>query len=157
MPICFQDGNRFYVEDCLCENYAPNIVEVNLVNKTCQWNPHMVRFESNVAGGKLAADIQQAVKDRNCRTRIETKWTQQNKETKILVNAPWVMEHCVFRDDSVLHGDQWREYRNMLQQLTSYSLEGKNKHDDVCDAFAQLAVYIQGMGGNKIQIMRRLF
>ena len=157
MPICFQYGNRFYVEDCLCENYAPNIVEVNLVNKICQWNPHMVRFESNVAGGKLAADIQQAVKDRNCRTRIETKWTQQNKETKILVNAPWVMEHCVFRDDSVLHGDQWREYRNMLQQLTSYSLEGKNKHDDVCDAFAQLAVYIQGMGGNKIQIMRRLF
>ena len=157
MPIVFQYGNRFYVEDCLCENYAPNVVETNLANKICEWNPHMIRFESNVAGGKLAADIQKAVKERNCRTKIETKWTQQNKETKILVEAPWVIDHCVFKDDSVLHGDRWREYRKMLQMLTSYSLEGKNKHDDVPDAFAQLSAYVQGFGGNKIQIVRRLF
>ena len=157
MPICFQYGKLFYVEDVLCENYAPNIVEVNLVNKICQWNPHLVRFESNVAGGKLAADVQQAVKERNARTKIETKWTQQNKETKILVNAPWVMEHCVFKDDSVIHGDRWREYRSMMQQLCSYSLEGKNKHDDVPDVFAQLAEYVQVMGGNKITLVRRMF
>ena len=157
MPIVFQYGTKFYVEDCLCENYAPNVVEINLVNKICQWNPHMVRFESNVAGGKLASDIQQAVKERNCRTKIETKWTQQNKETKILVEAPWVLEHCVFKDDSVIHGEQWAEYRKMIQLLCSYSLEGKNKHDDVPDAFAQLSQYIQGFAGNKIQIIRRMF
>lgn len=157
MPICFQYGNRFYVEDCLCENYAPNIVETNLVNKICEWNPHMVRFESNVAGGKLAADVQQAVKERNARTKIETKWTQQNKETKILVNAPWVMEHCVFKDDSVIHGEKWREYRTMIQQLVTYSLSGKNKHDDTPDVFAQLAEYVQGMAGNKIRLVKRMF
>ena len=43
MPIAFQYGNKFYIEDVLFENYAPNIVEVNLVNKICQWNPHMIR------------------------------------------------------------------------------------------------------------------
>ena len=157
MPIAFQYGNKFYIEGCLCENYAPNIVESNLVTTICRYNPHMIRFESNVAGGKLAADIQQAVKERNCRTKIETKWTQQNKETKILVEAPWVLEHCVFKDDSVLHGDEWREYRKMLQLLCSYSLEGKNKHDDVPDAFAQLSQYIQGFGGSKVQIIKRIF
>ena len=157
MPIVFQYGNKFYIEDVLCENYAPNVVEVNLVSKIEQWNPHMIRFESNVAGGKLASDIQQAVKERGCRTKIETKWTQQNKETKILVEAHWVLEHCIFKDDSVLHGDQWREYRKFLQMLTSYSLEGKNKHDDAPDAMAQLSQYIQGFAGNKIQIVRRTF
>ena len=157
LPIVFQYGNKFYVEDCLCENFAPNVVETNIVSKLCEWNPHMVRFESNVAGGKLAADVQQAVKERGCRTKIETKWTQQNKETKILVEAHWVMENCIFKDDSVLHGDQWREYRKMLQMLTSYSLEGKNKHDDVPDAFAQLSQYIQGFAGNKVEIVRRMF
>jgi predicted phage terminase large subunit-like protein len=110
-----------------------------------------------VAGGKLAADIQQAVKDKGARTKIETKWTQANKETKILMESHWVMEHCMFKDDSVIHGDRWREYRKMLQMLTSYSLEGKNKHDDVPDAFAQLSQYIQGFAGNKIQIVRRMF
>lgn len=157
MPIAFQYGNKFYIEDCLCENYAPNIVETNLINKICAWNPHMIRFESNVAGGKLAADVQQAVKDKNCRTKIETKWTQQNKETKILVEAPWVMEHCIFKDDSVIHGDEWREYRKMLQLLTSYSLEGKNKHDDVPDAFAQLSQYVQSFAGIRVQIVKRIF
>ena len=157
MPIVFQYGQKFYVEDVLCENYAPNIVETNLVSKICQWNPHMIRFESNVAGGKLASDIQNAVKEKECRTRIETKWTQQNKETKILVEAPWVMSHCIFKDDSVLHGDEHREYRKFMQLLTSYSLEGKNKHDDVPDAMAQLSQYIQSFSGSKIQIVRRMF
>jgi predicted phage terminase large subunit-like protein len=117
----------------------------------------MIRFESNVAGGKLASDVQKAVKERNCRTRIETKWTQQNKETKILVEAPWVMEHCIFKDDSVLHGDEWREYRKFKQNLCSYSLEGKNKHDDGPDAMAQLSQYAQGIGGSRVQILRRMF
>ena len=157
MPIAFQYGNKFYIEDVLFENYAPNVVEVNLANKICQWNPHMIRFESNVAGGKLASDIQQTVKERGSRTKIETKWTQQNKETKILVEAPWVMEHCIFKDDTVLHGDEWREYRKFKQALCSYSLEGKNKHDDSVDAMAQLSQYIQGFAGNRIQIVKRIF
>ena len=157
MPIAFQYGNKFYIEDVLFENYAPNIVEINLVSKICQWNPHMIRFESNVAGGKLASDIQQAVKDKGCRTKIETKWTQANKETKILMESHWVLEHCIFKDESVLHGDENREYRKFLQSLCSYSLEGKNKHDDAPDSMAQLSQYIQGFSGNKIQIVRRMF
>ena len=157
MPIAYQYGNKFYIEDVLFENYAPNVVEVNLVNKICRYNPHMVRFESNVAGGKLASDVQRAVKEKECRTKIETKWTQQNKETKILVEAPWVMEHCIFKDDSVIHGEEWREYRKFMQQLTSYSLEGKNKHDDAVDSMAQLSQYVQSFSGNKVQIIRRMF
>ena len=157
MPIAYQYGNKFYIDDVLFENYAPNIVEINLVEKICQRNPHMVRFESNVAGGKLAADIQKTLKDRNCRTKIETKWTQQNKETKILVEAAWVIDHCVFKDDSVLHGDENREYRKFLQALCSYSLEGKNKHDDAPDSMAQLSKFIQSFGGNKVQIVKRMF
>ena len=157
MPIAYQYGNKFYIEDVLFENYAPNVVEINLVNKLCQRNPHMVRFESNVAGGKLAADIQKQISERECRTKIETKWTQQNKETKILVEAPWVIEHCIFKDDSVLHGEEWREYRKFMQALCSYSLEGKNKHDDAPDSIAQLSLFIQGFAGNKIQIIKRIF
>ena len=157
MPIFYQYGNKFYLEDVLFENYAPDIVETNIVEKLCKWNPHMGRFESNVAGGKLASTVQEKIKARECRTKIETKWTQQNKETKILVEAHWVMEHCIFKDETVLRGDEWREYRKFMQALTSYSLEGKNKHDDAPDAMAQFSQYVQGFAGNKIQIVRRMF
>ena len=157
MPIAFQYGQKYYIEDVLFENYAPNVVETNIVSKLCQWNPHMVRFESNVAGGKLASDVQTAIKEKNCRTKIETKWTQANKETKILMESHWVLEHCIFKDDSVLRGEEWREYRKFLQNVCSYSLEGNNKHDDGPDSLAQLSQYVQSFGGNKIQIVRRMF
>ena len=157
LPVFYQYGNKFYLEDVLFENYAPNVVQTNIESFLIRMNPHMVRFESNVAGGKLAADVQENIKAKNCRTKIETRWTQQNKETKILVESHWVMEHCIFKDDSVLHGDQWREYRKFLQAMSSYSLEGKNKHDDAPDAMAQFSQYIQGFAGSKIQIVRRMF
>lgn len=157
MPIVYQYGQKFYVEDVLFENYAPNIVETNLVTMICKQNPHMIRFESNVAGGKLASDVQKAVRDKGARTKIETKWTQANKETKILAESHWVLDHCIFKDESVLHGDEWREYRKFMQALTSYSLEGRNKHDDAPDAMAQFSQYVQSFMGNRVQIVRRLF
>lgn len=157
LPIFYQYGNLHYLVDVLYENYAPQVVETNIETILVKNNPHKARFESNVAGGKLAADVQQAIKAKGCRTRIETKWTQQNKETKIIVEQPWVIEHCLFRDDSTIHGDEWREYRKFKQDLCSYSLAGKNKHDDAPDAMAQYSQYVQGMAGATVQIIKRMF
>ena len=157
LPIFYQYGNMFYMEDVLYEDYAPDIVETNLIEKLVKWNPHMARFESNVAGGKLASVVQEKIKERGCRTKIETKWTQANKETKILMESNWVKQHCIFKDDSIIHGDEYREYRKFKQGLYSYSLAGKNKHDDGVDALAQFSQFVQGFAGNKVQIVRRIF
>ena len=155
LPIVYQYGTDFYVEDVVCENYAPDVVETSVVNMLCKHNPQMARFESNVAGGKMAQVVQERIKEKGCRTKITTKWTQANKETKIQVESPWVKQHCLFKDDSVLKGDANREYRLMLQQLTSYSMTGKNLHDDVPDAFAQLSQFAQSFGVGKVQVFRR--
>ena len=157
LPLVWQYGQDYYLDAVLFEDYAPQIVETNIEIFLCKHNPHKVRFESNVAGGKLAADVQKEIKSKGCKTRIETKWTQQNKETKILVEQPWVMEHVLFRDDSVLKGDEWREYRKFKQNMHSYSLNGKNKHDDAPDSLAQLSQYAQGMGGAMVEIIKRTF
>ena len=36
-------------------------------------------------------------------------------------------------------------------------MTGKNKHDDVCDAMAMLAEYIQSFAVNKVEIIKRPF
>lgn len=156
LPIAYQYGKDFYIEDVVCENYAPDIVENSVVGMLCKHNPQMARFESNVAGGKMARVVQERIKERGCRTNITTKWSQANKETKIQVESPWVKNHCIFKDDSVLKGEEHREYRLMLQQLTTYSMNGKNLHDDVPDAFAQLSQFIQGTAGNRVTVGRRM-
>ena len=45
----------------------------------------------------------------------------------------------------------------MMGFLTTYSVSGKNRHDDVPDSFAMLALYMANIGGNRVEVMDRLF
>ena len=157
LPIAYQFGNDYYIEDVVCENYAPDIVETSVVQMLLKHQVQQAQFESNVAGGKMAQVCQQRVDEAGGRTHITTKWTNSVKETKIMVNAPWVKKHCIFKDNSVIKGSEWSEYRLMLRQLTGYTLAGKNKHDDVPDAFAQFALYIGGKQNARLKLAKRWF
>lgn len=155
MPVAFQYGNDFYIEFMLCDNGAPEVVEARLASTLLNYNVQMSRFESNSAGGKIAEKVQGEVKKKGGRTKITTKYTTANKETKIIVNSPWVKEHCLFKDSSVIKKD--KEYRRALNFLCSYTMAGRNKHDDVPDGMAMLAEFVQSLEGNKVEVFRRPF
>lgn len=155
MPIAYQYGNDFYIEDVVCDNGNPEIVEARLVQKLVYHKVHMSRFESNSVGGKVAQKVQQEVKNKGGRTKITTKFTTSNKETRIIVNSPWVKDHCLFKDNTVIKQD--KEYRRMLNQLCGYTMAGKNKHDDVPDGFSMLAEYVQSLEGNVVRAIQRPF
>jgi predicted phage terminase large subunit-like protein len=153
LPVAYQYGQDFYIEDVLCEDYAPAIVDVNLAQILLKNKVQLCQFESNAAGGKTAEKVQNAVKERGGITKIVTKYTTQNKETKIIVNQPWVLEHCLFKDNSTIKNE--KEYRSFIYQLCAYTLKGRNAHDDVPDAMAQLALYAQNLTAGKIEIIAR--
>lgn len=148
LPIAYQYGNDFYIDDVICDNGTPSVVESRLVMALDKHKVQMAQFESNSAGGKIAEKVQSELKKVNSRTKIVTKWTSTNKQTKIIVNSPWVKEHCLFKDDPN------KEYRLFLRMLTGYTMAGKNKHDDVPDAMAQLALYAQNLMGGKVEALR---
>lgn len=154
LPVAYQYGQDYYIEDVLCEDYAPNIVDVNLSKILLKHEVQLCQFESNAAGGKTAEKVQNMVRQQGGRTKITTKWTQQNKETKILVASPWVIDHCLFKDNSVIKSD--KEYRLFMSMMFGYTLKGKNAHDDVVDALAQLSQYAQGFT-TKAEAMRSPF
>ena len=155
MPIAYQYGQDYYIEDVVCDNSNPEIVEARLISKCIRHKIHMSCFESNSAGGKIAEKVQNEVKSRGGKTRITTKYTTQNKETKIIVNSPWWKEHCLFKDGARIKED--KEYRRFLNFLCSYTMMGKNKHDDVPDAMAQLAIYAQSFSAGKAEVISRPF
>ena len=152
-PIAYQYGNDYYIEDCVCDNSNPEIVESRLVSKHLQHNVQLSCFESNSAGGKVAEKVLNEIKARGGRTKITTRYTTQNKETKIIVNSPWVKEHCLFLDNSMLKGN--KEYRRMLNFLTGYTMAGKNKNDDVPDGMAQFALYAQSFAQMRVEVIQR--
>ena len=154
MPIAYQYGRDFYIEKIICDNSNPEIVETRLVMALLEHKVHMSRFESNAAGGRVAQKVQEQVKAKGGRTKITTKYTTSNKETKIIVNSPWVKEHCLFKDNSVITD---KEYRKALNYLCSYTMAGKNKNDDIPDAFAQLSEFAQSLEGSKVEVFKRPF
>ena len=153
MPVAYQYGQDYYIEDVVCDNSNPEVVEPRLVAKCLKHKIHMSRFESNSAGGRIAEKIQNEIRVQGGRTKITTKYTTQNKETKIIMAEPWVKQHCLFKDSSVIKED--KEYRSFVSQLCSYTMMGKNKHDDVCDAMAMLSDYAQSFASSRVEVVRR--
>lgn len=155
MLIAYQYGMDFYIEDLVFENYAPEIIDEQLVAKLVKHKVQMCQFESNAAGGRTADRVQEKVKALGGITKITKKYTTQNKETKIVVNSPFVKEHFLFRDNSKLKNE--KEYREFLRFLCGYTMAGRNSHDDAPDAAAQLSEYIQHFNMGKAEIIRSPF
>ena len=155
MPVAYVYGNDYYIADCVCDNSLPDVVEPRIVNCLLQNKVQMSRFEHNNAGGRIAKDIQETVKNKGGITKITTKFTTSNKETKIILHSPWVKEHCLFRDKSMYKKKD--DYGKMMEMLCSYTVAGKNKHDDVPDGFAMLSEYAQSFTKNKVEIFNRFF
>ncbi len=153
LPVAYVYGNDYYIDDVVCDNGLPNIVDARLTDILLRNKVKMCRFESNSAGGRIAEKVQGEVKSKGGITRITTKFTSANKETKIIVNSPWIKEHCLFKDESLYKRNS--EYGKFLDMLCSYTVAGKNKHDDVPDAMAMLAEYAQSLVGSKVEIFAR--
>jgi predicted phage terminase large subunit-like protein len=155
LPVAYVYGQDYYIDDCVCDNGNPDIVDARLVDILLRHEVQMCRFESNSAGGRIAEKVQEEVKGKNGITHITTKYTTQNKETKIIVNSPWVKEHCLFKHSSGYQKSS--DYGRMINFLCMWTMAGKNKHDDVPDGMAMLAEYAQSLDGAKVEVFQRPF
>lgn len=155
MPIAYQYGDDYYIEDFVCDNSSPEVVEAKLVAKLLKHRVQAARFESNSAGGRIAAEVQKQVKEKGGRTKITTKFSTQNKETRIIVAAGYAKEHFLFKDESVYKGD--KEYRLAMSMLCGYTMAGKNKNDDLVDSIAMLVDYSESFRLAKVEVMKRPF
>lgn len=152
MPIAYQYGQNFFIEDILCDNSEPEIVDARLVEILLKHKVKLARFESNSAGGRVAQAVQAQVKKKGGITHITTKFTTANKDTKIIVNSPYIKEHFLFKDDTVFPN---KDYKKAIDMLCSYTMMGKNKHDDVPDAFSQLSEFVQSLQSGTVEVFKR--
>lgn len=152
MPIAYQYGQNFFIEDILCDNSKPEIVDARLVEILLKHKVKLARFESNSAGGRVAQAVQAQVKKKGGITHITTKFTTANKDTKIIVNSPYIKEHFLFKDDTVFPN---KDYKKAIDMLCSYTMMGKNKHDDVPDAFSQLSEFVQSLQSGTVEVFKR--
>lgn len=154
-PVFYQYGNDFYMDAIICDNGKVEIVQDRVANLLVDRKVKQCRIESNRGGTLFAQNVQNRVKELGGMTSITTKWTQTNKETRIQTNSAMVKAHIFFKDESLYAIN--REYREAMNQLTTYSMMGKNKHDDVPDTLAMFVDWQMSDRANIATIMKRPF
>ena len=153
MPIFYQYGQDYYLEQWVCDNGKVEILMEKVVRALIDRKVRLCRIESNRGGTLFAADVQKRLRELGGITTITTKWTQTNKEARIQTNSGWVKSHVLFRDNTV----QNKEYRLAMNQLIGYTMAGKNKHDDVADVLAMFVDMIASSDLNTVKVMKRPF
>jgi len=137
-PVLLQYGDDYYCVDAICDDNSDYKAQYDRSAGILMSNKvEACLFESNNGGDRVALEVSDRIKAAGAYCNITSQYTTQNKETKIIVYAPWVKQHVIFKDRSMYQPND--DYGRMMGFLLGYSPVGKNKHDDVPDVFSSFA------------------
>ena len=141
LPVFYKFDNDYYLVDCICDDSTDfNVQYGRCTDILIRHNVQQVEFESNAGGSRIAFEVQNRIKEKGGRTNIITHPTETNKETRIIVNSDWVKQNVLFLNKTEYSPKS--DYGKMMNFLLSYSVAGKNKHDDVPDGMANFALFV---------------
>lgn len=134
MPVCFQYGDDLFVHDVVYTDGDKRISQPEIVNLVKKYKIAAITVEATKMTAGFADDIDKMCKEAGIRVNIMRKpaSTKTSKEQRIFDAAPDIRERMVFRSD----GNRSKEYVLFMQNVYSFTMTGKNQHDDAPDALA---------------------
>lgn len=154
-PVCYQFGSDIFIADVVYDNRDKKFTQPHIVDTAVKHNVQAIRVEATKMTAEYADGIDSELRSKNHRVNMEktTKhYTGNGKLQRIFDKAPDIREHMVFLEE----GKRSKEYELFMQNVYSFSITGKNKHDDAPDSLA-MAINMALFGGNEIKIMKRMF
>lgn len=126
--------NKLFVVDYVFNKANTDITLPQVANVLNKWNSAYCRVESNSMGAMFSRYLQKEVK-----TKILPVHNTTNKVTRIIMQSVWIQDKITFVVD------ERPECQQFIQNVLSFSKEGKNKNDDAPDCMAGLAIFAQSM------------
>jgi len=112
-----------------------------------------VFVEATKMTSSYTEELNEKLKDQNIRVNVQSSikhFTSNGKVLRIFDKAPEIRECMVFLEKRP------KQYALFMQNVYSFTVEGKNKHDDAPDSLA-MAIYHAFDYGNTISLSRRLW
>ena len=127
--------NEGYILDAIYTKESMEITEPQVARTIYEYNVAIADIESNGGGRGFARSIRRILeKEYNSnRTRIVAFHQSKNKESRILSQATWVMDHIYMPTDWQV---RWKDF---AKAILRYQREGKNENDDAPDALTGVA------------------
>ena len=153
MPIIYQYGSALYLPHVVFDNGDKTITRPRVAANIVKHHIQAVCVEKNNGGGEYQEDIEELLQKMHYRCNITSKAANSKigKEIRIYDNAPDI------RDIYYLEPKHWnKEYRLFMSNLTAFSMNTRNKHDDAPDSLSQAIDMIRDTGG-KCEVIQRMF
>ncbi len=134
--ICYAVYDReAYITDVLYTKDGMEITEPATARMLQENGVNVADIESNNGGRGFARAVERILKEqyRTNHTVIHPFTQTKNKQSRILSNSAWVMQHIYFPTN---WRDRWPEF---YLAMTKYQKEGRNAHDDAPDAVTGIA------------------
>ena len=96
LGVFYQYGNDYYFYDTVFRAIDPLLLDDLNAQCLVKNNVQIAQFESNKEGSRTADKVQEKVREMGGNTVINKKYSTENKETRIIVNSPWVVAHVLF-------------------------------------------------------------
>ena len=134
-PVCYQFESDYYIVDVIFDDRDKYITRPMIRDAILRYGVQAVQFEATKANSDYKEWIEDELKDRGYRCNMTTKPApgKTGKEIRIRDRAPEIREMFFLAD-----GFRNKIYQKFIQNIFSFKLSGKNKHDDAPDSMAQL-------------------
>lgn len=153
-PVIFQYGEDLYVHDVVYSNAEKNITQPLIASKVIEYQVKTMRVEASKSTESYKEGIETILKEKGYKLSITSKSAPNNisKNQRIYDKAPDIREHMLFREA----GKRTKEYTQFMQNVFSFKMLGKNKHDDAPDSLS-MAIEMFRYGNPKVEVFKRPF
>ena len=154
-PIAYDTASGdTYIVDWVYNDGDKYVTRPMVVDAIIRNNVTDVTFESNNGGSEYGEFIDNELKARGykCTVRYARAPSNKSKEARIFEVAPEIRD-CYFLEN----GRRSKEYQLAMNNLFSFKMIGKNKHDDAPDSLAQLIVKRNNGLRKTVEIYKRSF
>lgn len=136
----YEDGS-IYIDDVVFDNSEKKITKPKVANMIIDNDVGSAFFEANQGGEGYKDEIEELLKKKGRKINLRSEYapTNMRKAQRIWDKAGSIREFY-FRDV----GCRTQEYRKFMTNLYSFTVTGKNKHEDAADCLASLAYFIEG-------------
>ncbi len=127
--------------DVIFDSSEKKITKPKVVNMIIEHDVGSAYFESNQGGEGYKDEVDALLKENGKKINLVSKYapTDKRKKQRIWDKAGSIRD-WYFRDT----GCRSKEYRNFMRNLYSFTIKGRNTHDDAPDCLASLAYFIEG-------------
>lgn len=148
LPVLQKYGEDYYCVDAVCDNTADYEMQYrNAANVLVNNKVQECEFERNAGGDRVAMEVNKRVEAVGWICNITDEPTETNKEARIFQCSNWILQHVIFKDQSLYKPNE--PYGVMMSLLKQYSVSGKKQLDDVPDVFSNFALRMTK--GNRIK------